>query len=507
MNIRPFKKVLVANRGEIAVRIIRGCHELGIRAVAVYSEADDKALHVRLADEAYLIGPPASAQSYLLADKLLGVAAASGCDAVHPGYGFLSENAGFAQAVIDAGLVWIGPPPAAITAMGSKTGARQHMIAAGVPVVPGTAEPLASVDEAKKIAGEMGYPVMLKAAAGGGGKGMREVWSEGDLATALESTRSEARKSFADDAVYVEKLVVKPRHVEIQVLADAHGTAVHLFERDCSIQRRHQKVVEEAPCPVLDPKTRAAMGEVAVKAAESVGYVGAGTCEFLLGSDGSFYFLEMNTRLQVEHPITEAITGIDLLVAQLRVAAGEPLWFAQSDLSISGHAIELRIYAEDAAAGFRPAPGPLLGYREPAGPGVRVDSGVVEGMEVPIHYDPMVAKLIVHGETREVALARARRALHDYHLVGIPTSIPFFLALLDDEDFGRGEYDTGFITDDWIAKNLAQPQLAEEHLAIAAAIARFSQDVAPTRGATGGPVESAWKRSHRWNTMHRGGTR
>ena len=503
MTARPFRRVLVANRGEIAVRIIRGCHDHGLEAVAVYSDADSESLHVRLADAAVHIGPPASNESYLVAERILKVAVEAGCDAVHPGYGFLSENAGFARSVVDAGLVWIGPPAGAISSMGSKTAARQRMIAAGVPVVPGTAEPVHSTEEALRIAAEIGYPVMLKAAAGGGGKGMRAVDAPEELGQALERARSEAAKSFSDDAVYIEKLVVRPRHVEIQVLADAHGNVVHLFERDCSVQRRHQKVVEEAPCPVLAPETRAAMGEVAVRAAAAVGYEGAGTCEFLYAQDGSFYFLEMNTRLQVEHPITELITGIDLVNAQLRVAAGEPLWFTQADLTISGHAIECRIYAEDPSANFRPSPGKLVGYREPSGPYVRVDSGVVEGMEVPIHYDPLVAKLVVWGADRDQAIARCRRALRHYHLVGIPTSIPFFLAILEDPDFLSGEYDTGFITPQWLEARLSHggdPELA----AIAAAIARFEADTSePATSNDGAADASAWRIPFRWRSMRR----
>ena len=502
MRQEPFKRVLVANRGEIAVRIIRACHERGLEAVAVYSDADAEALHVQVADAAVRLGPAPSSESYLVVDAVLAAARDTGCDAIHPGYGFLSENAGFARAVDAAGLVWIGPPPEAIEAMGVKTTARAYMDKAGVPVVPGTMEPLSDPEEARRYAEEIGYPIMLKAAAGGGGKGMREVTCSADLATALAAARSEASKSFGDAAVYIEKRIVKPRHVEIQVLADAHGNVVHLFERDCSVQRRHQKVIEEAPCPVIRPETREAMAGAAVRAARAVGYVGAGTCEFLLGHDQSFYFLEMNTRLQVEHPITELITGVDLAQAQLRVAAGEPLWFEQSDLEIRGHAIECRIYAEDPRANFRPSPGPLHGYREPSGPWVRVDSGVEEGATVPIHYDPMVSKLIVWGATREEALGRTRRALRDYRVVGIPTSIPFFLAILEDPDFRAGEYDTGFITPEWLDANL-KPDIDEEFAAAAAAIARFERDARlepPVRG--GG--ESPWKRALRWNMQSRG---
>lgn len=501
MNIRPFERVLIANRGEIAARVIRGCHEQGLETVAVYSEADPKALHVRLADRAVLIGPAPSTQSYLRGERLIEAAKQTGCDAVHPGYGFLSENAAFAQAVIDAGLVWIGPPPEAIAAMGSKTAARQRMRAAGVPVVPGTVEPLRDTTSAIQIAREIGFPVMLKAAAGGGGKGMRSVDREEDLEDALRSARSEAAKSFSDDSVYVEKRVVDPRHVEIQVLADAHGTTLHLFERDCSIQRRHQKVIEETPCPVLPQATRLKMASAAVAAAEAVGYVGAGTCEFLYDAKAdTFYFLEMNTRLQVEHPITEMVTGIDLVAAQLRIAAGERMWFTQDDLHQSGHAIECRIYAEDASANFRPSPGPLRGYREPTGPWVRVDSGVMEGISVPIHYDPMIAKLVVWGRDRNEAIARCRRALDDYHLVGVPTSIPFFLAVFNDPDFRSGHYNTGFITPEWLSRQMPPPDDLDD-LRIVAAIARYEQDSARSHDETRSDTGSDWQRLHRWRNL------
>jgi acetyl-CoA carboxylase biotin carboxylase subunit len=502
MKQRALRRVLIANRGEIAVRVIRGCHEEGLEAVAVYSDADAHALHVRSADAAVHVGPASSSASYLQVDRILAAAIASGCDAVHPGYGFLSENAAFARAVIAAGLVWIGPPPDAIEAMGSKTQARQRMHAAGVPVVPGTLEALTDLQEARRIAIDIGFPVMLKAAAGGGGKGMRRVDDVDGLDAALAAARSEAKKSFADDAVYVEKLVEGARHVEIQVLADTHGRVVHLFERDCSIQRRHQKVIEEAPCPVLPEATRQGMAAAAVRAAEAVGYVGAGTCEFLLGADGNFHFLEMNTRLQVEHPITELITGIDLVRAQLRIAAGEPLWFRQEDLKIHGHAIECRIYAEDPMAGFRPSPGPLHGYSEPGGPFVRVDSGVSEGDVVPVHYDPMLAKLVVWGRTRDEAISRTRRALKDYRVVGIPTSIPFFLALLDDPAFLAARYNTGFLTSDWLDAHLGHAPPDDPLAWALVAIARFEQDAA-ARPAEAAVESSGWKQAFRWRQHHR----
>jgi acetyl-CoA carboxylase biotin carboxylase subunit len=492
----PLRKVLVANRGEIAVRVIRACHELGIPTVAVYSEADRAALHVRNAGEAYCIGPAPSAESYLRGDAILDAARRSGATAIHPGYGFLSENAEFASAVIAAGLAWIGPPPSAIMAMGSKTGARQRMIAAGVPVVPGTAEPIATEGEALAVATTMGFPVMLKAAAGGGGKGMRRVDRAEDFSAAWRSTRSEAAKSFKDDAVYLEKFVADPKHVEIQVLADGHGTTVHLFERDCSVQRRNQKVVEETPCVVLPDRTRHAMAEVAVQAARAVGYVGAGTVEFLYSqATGDFYFLEMNTRLQVEHPITEMVTGIDLARAQLRIAGGEPLWFGQGDIRQRGHAIECRVYAEDPADNFSPAPGPIRGLREPGGPWVRVDSGVYAGYEVPIHYDPMISKLICWGADRDEAISRSIRALREYRVRGIRTSIPFFVELLRDPEFVAAHYSTGFLSAERLAKLCASAR-HDDIAVIAAALARYESDSKPARAATA-EKESAWKRSGR----------
>ncbi len=491
---RQIRKVLVANRGEIAVRVFRACEELGLSTVAVYSEADRAALHVRLAREAVCIGPAPSRQSYLDMDRVIQAALDTGADAIHPGYGFLSENAVFAQRVLDAGLVWVGPPPSAIDAMGSKTQSRQLMQAAGVPVVPGTLEPLSDA-EVLRLASEIGFPIMLKAAAGGGGKGMRRVDDPADLASALRAARSEARSSFGDDAVYIEKFIVNPRHVEVQVLADRHGNTVHLFERDCSIQRRNQKVVEETPCPVLLPETRAAMTAVAVRAAQAVGYESAGTCEFLLGEDQSFYFLEMNTRLQVEHPITEMVVNVDLAQAQLRIAAGEPLWFTQEDLRQTGHAIELRVYAEDPENNWAPSPGRITGYREPGGPWVRVDGGVYQGGEVPIYYDPMVAKLIVWGQDRAQAIGRAQRALLEYRVRGIRTSIPFFRALLQDPDFASGHYTTGFLSADRMARLTATTHKADVAL-VAAAIAALERDAAVPRPEAGNTKRSS---SWRWS--------
>jgi acetyl-CoA carboxylase biotin carboxylase subunit len=483
----PLHKVLVANRGEIAVRVIRGCHELGIRTVAIFSEADRSALHVRNAGEAYCVGPAPSAESYLRGDVIIEVAKRAGATAIHPGYGFLSENARFAQMVTDAGLIWIGPPPSAIDAMGSKTGARQRMVAAGVPVVPGTTHPIETEEEAARIAAEIGYPVMLKAAGGGGGKGIRKVDHPDDFSSAWRAARSEAARSFKDDAVYLEKFVQDPKHVEIQVLADQYGHTVHLFERDCSVQRRNQKVVEETPCPVLPDATRHAMANVAVQAARAVGYVGAGTCEFLYSqATGDFYFLEMNTRLQVEHPITELVTGVDLVRAMLRIAAGEPLWFKQEDVKQVGHAIECRVYAEDPANNFAPAPGRISGLREPGGPWVRVDSGVYAGYEVPIHYDPMVAKLICWGADRDEAISRSIRALREYRVRGIRTSIPFFEAILRDPDFKAGNYSTGFLSPERMKR-----------LTIAAAIARYEADTRPARAQSAQPTESPWKTAGR----------
>jgi acetyl-CoA carboxylase biotin carboxylase subunit len=433
-----FKKILVANRGEIALRVIRACREMGIASVAVYSDADARAPHVREADEAVNVGAPPSSESYLKGDRIIEAAKQVGAEAIHPGYGFLSEREWFARAVRDAGLVFIGPPPEAIAAMGSKTAARQLATKANVPVVPGTTEALKDADEARAIAEKFGYPVLLKAAAGGGGKGMRVVREPKEMDSALETARREAKSSFGDDAVYVEKYIVGPRHVEIQVLGDQHGTMLSLNERECSVQRRHQKMIEEAPSVAVTPAIRKAMGETAVRAASAAGYYNAGTCEFLLDADGNFYFLEMNTRLQVEHPVTELVTGIDLVQWQIRVAAGEKLPFKQEDIVPRGWAIECRITSEDPANGFLPSTGRVSYLHLPSGPGVRWDGGIEVGSEIGLYYDPMLAKLIVHAPTREAAIERMHRALLELTIEGVETSRDFHLRMMEDEDFRAG---------------------------------------------------------------------
>ena len=458
-----FKKILIANRGEIAVRVIRACRELDIASVAVYSEPDAAALHVRLADEAYLLGPAPSVESYLRIDRVIEAARQSGAEAIHPGYGFLAENADFARAVVDAGLVFIGPPAEAMDLMGSKTSARRAAIAAGAPVVPGTTEPLASIEDAKETAARVGYPIMLKAAAGGGGKGMRLVASEAEIASAFENARAEAAAAFGDESVYIEKAVERPRHIEIQVFADAHGNCVHLGERECSIQRRHQKVIEECPSPIDDAALREAMGASAVSIARAADYVGAGTIEFLVSDvTRDFYFLEMNTRLQVEHPVTELVTGFDLVREQIRVAAGEPLSFTQADVRWTGHAVECRVYAEDPEQNFMPSPGRISTLRVPAGPGVRDDGGVYEGAEVSIYYDPLISKLATWGRTRTEAIERMRRALSEYVVGGIKTTLPFFREVMRDEEFVAGRLDTGFIARFNERRRAKQEAAAEE---------------------------------------------
>jgi acetyl-CoA carboxylase biotin carboxylase subunit len=440
-----FKKILIANRGEIAVRVLRACREMGIAAVAVYSDVDRAALHVRKADEAYPIGASTASESYLNIPKILDVAKRSGADAIHPGYGFLSENAKFAQACADAGVKFIGPTAAAMEAMGSKTRARQAMEKAGIPFVPGTSRGVESFAEAEQEAVRIGYPVMLKAAAGGGGKGMRLVHAPGQLRSSLDAARSEAERSFGDSEVYIEKAIVNPRHIEMQIFADEHGNTVYLGERECSLQRRHQKVLEEAPSPIVDAGMRRSMGEVAVRVAQAANYTNAGTVEFLVDEKKSFYFLEMNTRLQVEHPITELITGLDLVRFQIYIAAGEKLPFAQDDMSLHGHAIECRIYAEDPDNNYFPSPGKISLLMEPSGPGIRIDSGMYEGWNVPMDYDPLLAKLIGYGADRDQAIMRLTRALSEYFVGGIKTNISLFRRILRDADFRAAKLDTGFL--------------------------------------------------------------
>jgi acetyl-CoA carboxylase, biotin carboxylase subunit len=475
-----FRKVLIANRGEIALRIIRACRELGVRTVAVYSDADQHAPHVRAADEAVHIGPPPSAQSYLAGERIIAAAKTTGAEAIHPGYGFLSERAWFARAVRDAGLVFIGPPAEAIEAMGSKTAARTLAVGAGVPVVPGTTEPLRDAAEAAAIADRFGYPVLLKAAAGGGGKGMRVVRAAAELAGSLEAAQRESQNAFGDSAVYVEKYIEGPRHVEIQVLGDHHGTMLYLGERECSIQRRHQKMIEEAPSLAVTPALRARMGETAVAAARAAGYTNAGTCEFLLDRDGAYYFLEMNTRIQVEHPVTELVMGVDLVQWQLRVASGESLPFVQSELTPRGWAIECRITSEDADAGFLPSTGRIDDLVVPGGPGVRWDGGVERGSEVSLFYDPMLAKLIVHAPTREAAISRMQRALQDLVISGIETSRDFLLRVLAHPDYHSGD-----VSIQWLESTLPQlsaPAPSRESIERAAIVAALLADRStPTR--------------------------
>jgi acetyl-CoA carboxylase, biotin carboxylase subunit len=495
------KKVLVANRGEIAVRIIRACRELGLATVAVYSDVDRTALHVRLADEAYAIGPAVAADSYLVADRIVDVARRSGANAVHPGYGFLAERADFAQAVVDAGLVFVGPTPSAIAAMGDKVNARRRMIAAGVPVVPGTDSGLSDA-EALAAGREVGYPLLVKASAGGGGKGMRRVDRAEDMPPALDATRREARKAFGDDTLYIERLVEDARHVEFQVLADRRGHVIHLGERECSMQRRHQKVLEEAPSVAITPELREQMGAAAVAAARAVGYESAGTVEFLLDRSGRFYFLEMNTRLQVEHPITELVTGIDLVKQMLRIAGGRQLKIQQSEVEWTGHAIECRINAEDPFASFVPSTGRITAYIEPSGPGVRVDSALYEGAEVSLYYDPLLAKLIVWAENRAAAILRMRRALSEYRIVGVKTTIPLHQQIMGATQFISGNYDTRYLTEVFAMKH-AEGRDFDQVAAIAATLLAHQRrgevlnQLAPAGGA------SVWKQSGRREALRR----
>ena len=464
-----FKKILIANRGEIAVRVIRACHEMGIAAVAVYSDVDRASLHVRKADEAYAIGAPAASESYLNIQKILDVAKRSGADAIHPGYGFLSENAKFARACAEAGVKFIGPTAAAMDAMGSKTRARQAMEKAGVPFVPGTSRGLDSLEQAEEVAARIGYPIMLKAAAGGGGKGMRLVHGPAELKSALEGARSEAERAFGDGEVYIEKAIINPRHIEMQVLADEHGNTVYLGERECSLQRRHQKVIEEAPSPIVDPDMRRRMGGVTVRVAQASGYTNAGTVEFLVDQQKNFYFLEMNTRLQVEHPVTELVTGLDLVHLQIHIANGERLPFTQDQITIRGHAIECRIYAEDPDNNYFPSPGKITLLLLPSGPGIRRDSGMYEGWTVPMDYDPLLAKLIGYGTDRDQAIGRLQRALNEYFVGGIKTNISLFRRILSDADFRAAKLDTGFL--DRLLKEKDERTAADEQATEVAVIA------------------------------------
>ena len=495
MSKNVFKKILIANRGEIAVRIMRACRELGIQTVGVYSEADRSALHVREADEARLLGPAASRESYLRIDRVLDAARETGADAIHPGYGFLAENADFAKACEDAGIAFIGPRSETITVMGEKTSARRVAVAAGVPVVPGTLNPLADDAQILVEAERIGFPVMLKAAAGGGGKGMRLVAKAEELVSAVARARGEARSAFGDDRVYLEKGIVKPRHIEIQVVGDQHGNAIHLFERECSIQRRHQKVIEESPSPFVTPELRQRMGELAVKLVEQVGYWNAGTLEFLVDADRNPYFLEMNTRLQVEHPVTELVTGVDLVKLQIRIAEGGRIPFAQAQLEQRGHAIECRVYAEDPDQNFMPSPGKIVALRLPGGPGVRDDSGVYEGYEVPIHYDPMISKLVTYGYNRKDALMRMRRAVAEYKILGIKTTLPFFERVLRHPAFVAGDFDTSFV-DKVFAEDDRQRERPWE-VAVAAAAIRVLRERQAARfePQAAGSASSGWRRS------------
>ena len=489
-----FKKILIANRGEIACRVIRACREMKIKTVAVYSEADRDALHVSMADEAYFIGAPPSNESYLRGEKILEVCKQSGAEAIHPGYGFLSENADFVREAAKQEIVFIGPSPDAMDAMGGKISARKIAIKAKVPVVPGTTEPLTSFEDARQTAAKFGFPVMLKASAGGGGKGMRFVESEEDLQVALETAQSEAQASFGDAAVYLEKAIVRPRHIEIQIFADKHGNYVHLGERECSIQRRHQKVIEECPSPINDARLRQAMGECAILVAKAVDYVGAGTVEFLVSDETrEFYFLEMNTRLQVEHPVTELVTGIDLVREQINVAYGEKLSFTQKEIAWEKHAIECRVYAEDPENNFLPSPGKITRLRVPQGGGVRDDGGIYEGSEISIYYDPMISKLAVVGKTRGEAIDKLRRALREYEVGGIKTTLPFFREIVEDAEFVEGKLDTGFIAR-W-QKRRVKPEATEteKDLAIIAAALAFSNSNKQTAAdAETKETESRW---------------
>ena len=489
---KPIRKILIANRGEIALRIVRACHEMNIAAVAMYSDADRAASHVLAADEAYRLGPAPASESYLRGDLILDLARRSGADAIHPGYGFLSENADFAEACERARIKFIGPPSVAMRVLGSKTRARQAADAAGMPRTPGSTTGLVSLEEAYAVASQIKYPVMLKAAAGGGGKGMRAIFAESELAAAFQGARSEAERAFGSDEVYLEKLIERPRHIEIQIIADEHGNCISLGERECSVQRRHQKVIEEAPSAVVSEDLRRRMGEAAVRLAKSAGYTNAGTVEFLVDDERNFYFLEMNTRLQVEHPVTELVTGLDLVQMQVHIAQGEPLPLKQEDVQLRGHAIECRIYAEDPDNGFFPSPGHITRLLQPGGPGIREDCGVYEGWVVPMEYDPMLSKLIAYAPTREAAIARMLRALDEYVIGGIRTNLGLFRRILKDTDFQAARIDTGYLD-----RLLAAPRssmISEEPEYIAAiAAAVFEQSSSPAAATPNTTPSSAWR--------------
>jgi propionyl-CoA carboxylase alpha chain len=489
------RKLLVANRGEIALRIMRSARETGVSTVAVYSDADRQALHVRYADQAVAIGPPPSSQSYLVMDKIIDAAKKTGADAIHPGYGFLSENEDFAKKVREAGLIFIGPSPESIELMGSKLAAKAAAAKFGVPLVPGTAEPITNVDNARKIASEIGYPVLIKASAGGGGKGMRVVEKDSEFIEQMERAVSEATSAFGDGSVFIEKYVTQPRHIEFQIFGDQHGNVVHLFERECSIQRRHQKVIEEAPSSILTPELRKKMGEAAVNVARAANYYNAGTVEFIVDANLNFYFLEMNTRLQVEHPVTEQITGLDLVKLQLRIAEGEKLPFTQEDLHINGHAVEVRVYAEDPTNNFLPDIGTLTTYRRPQGHGIRVDDGFEQGMSIPFYYDPMIAKMICHGENREQAIAKTIRAIDEYEITGVQTTLGFCKYVLQHEAFTSGNFDTKFVEMYFKPEVLSPPPTADEELIAAALAVLASQNETKKVAVVPQQQASKWKKN------------
>lgn len=488
------KKILIANRGEIALRIMRSCREMEIKTVAVFSEADRNAPFVSYADEAVCIGAAPSSQSYLNGDKIIEVCKAIGAEAIHPGYGFLSENAAFAAKVREAGIIFIGPSPESMKIMGDKLSAKAAAKKYNIPLVPGSDGAIKDLSDAKKMAGKIGFPVLIKASAGGGGKGMRIVYHEKEFEEQMKSAISEAVSSFGDGSVFIEKYVSSPRHIEVQVLADTHGNVVHLFERECSVQRRHQKVIEEAPSSILTPEIREQIGKSAVNVARSCNYVNAGTVEFILDENKNFFFLEMNTRLQVEHPVTELITGIDLVKEQIKIACGEPVSFRQNDLKINGHALEVRVYAEDPLNNFLPDIGKLHIYRRPQGLGVRVDDGFEEGMEIPIYYDPMIAKLIVHGKDRKEAISRMLRAIDDYKITGVETTLDFCRFVLKHDAFISGNFDTHFVHNYFKPESLVLQNEEEEGIAaLVSAMIYENGKNSPPPGPAGSPKRSAWK--------------